>query len=1397
MQKLVLFFISLCFASLMPAQQYCNNAKVTDALGNEDVLINCTYPLQGECLSLKVAYPTFHRTETYEVSPANFQPYGQFNEGTPLHADADDLFLKKVTLPFDFCFFGNNYREVVIGTNGMLTFESAQFGSINYPNVEEQNPSEALPRASIFGAFSDMVFRPDNDSEIYYSITGVAPCRKLVVNFYRGRLVGCEQPISSQIVLHEGSNIIEIFVENKPLPCSTAKFKNSLIGIINFDRTLGYSPEGRNSGVWMAQNEAYRFFPSGDAVIPSVNWFDETGKQVGSGDTVTVCPDQNKKYTAKVSYPLCGAQDFVLEDTATVTFAPDFPLARNYNHVFCGSASQTVNLRDYRSQLTSQNPDDLLFTFHLTRDDASSGANPQPDQAQVTAARTYYVRVQNPGDPDCYRVAELNFNLISQSMLTHQVTLCDNENDGVERNYLLAQLNDKLFAAPLNGTLQYYRTEQDATAGTNELKRADLTAGMQLFVNYKTQNCNQVFGPVTINFTASPDITSPIQVKVSTCDFKRDNTEPYDFLAVVGPKITTNPDFTITFYPTRAQALSGSGPSLTTIREGKYEVYARVENSAGCYSIAVIEMDVFFTKVESIHYTASLCFDGTEDVAVDLSQYAPLMLKQSPVGITTGYFKSEADAEQNQNEISPQQLITENGNLVTKVFYIRFADATDCFAVKRLTVNLVHVVIAKDAFTACDLKNDGREEVTLADYSKAIAGNQNAVVSYFKTQDQANSNTGPISKAEVNGTLTLYVRITSYGCFNIFPIEIKLTPTPDVKPVVTLTKNAVCDNNNDGEEPVNLTVMEKEIFSGAGVSFAYFKKYNPDTHAFSEPISDPKAYVVAGAGKVFVRVSYAGGCSSASEINIRLHFLPAIVLQPAALQKCDYDFNNNESFVLSDAVSQLYQPAENTYPLTDLTITYHKTKEAADVGGPQIKSPFVTARSLITVWARFTSKTNGCYSVAPVELQSYMPPKARNSTIADICDPNLDGLYELDLTAHTAGMVYQASQNNIFKFYKTKADAERNVNQIENPAQFEFEPSLTRIWVRVENIPGCFDVATVDLRTGKKVTLNPGPYLIDECDAGNDQLETVDLTQFERQLFAGTAQFTYYPTFEDLKKNQNQILVPNAYQFNQKSGRNTVVVKVNAPGFCPEKSEITLKLRTTPMFTVPDQYFCPGVPITIAPDLSELDLTGYEWRNPANQVVGTTAKLPNVMTEGTYHLTVTARNGCTFTAPVKVFAYEVPVITKLVAEGNTYTVIATGSRKILYSIDGKNFQESNVFTNLPAGVIDFYVKFADRECLGEMKQGLILNVKNAFTPNDDGRNDTWVIDDLYVFDGKTTNLKIYNRYQQKIYEQDSATRLEWNGKTASRVVPTDSYWYVLTLADGRVFTGWIMVKDRN
>ena len=1403
MRKLVFFLVStfISFSSPLSGQLSSNNPKITDSFGNEDPVIDCTYLLNGKCLELKTTFPEFNETTSYAVSTENFSPYGAFNAGTPLNAEGDDKFFGRIPIPFNFCFFGINYKEAIIGSNGVVTFDISQFGNINYPNVENANPSETLPKSSIFGVYSDLVFSKADDSEIYYSVIGTAPFRKLVINFYKARIVGCNQTSTSQIVLSEGTNSVEIFVEDKPIPCPQAKFKNSLLGIINGDHTIGNSPPGRNSGVWQAKNEAWKFTPSGAAIIPQINWFDANNVNIGTGLKVNVCPEKSEIYTVKVTYPICGDLQLILEDTSTVSFTTDYPLVKNYTKFLCGVAPFNINLDDYLGNLTTQNPNNLIFSFYTTSNNAQNGIDPQTKTTVLNNNTTFYVRVQNPADSTCFRIATLNFNLITKSLRTSTVTICDEENDNAENNFLMSTLTPKLFNLPINGSIHYFLSLQDATNNVNEVLNANLVDNSTFFVNYETPDCTQTLGPITVKFSPVPVVNSPITYTLTTCDFKLDAVEPFAYKSILGPLVTSESGVDLTFYGSYEEAFLGIGAGLTTIKEGIYSVFVRVSRPGFCFSIATINFDITFIKIEAQSKSLYICFDGTQDIAVNLDLYAPSMLIMSPIGITTSYFLTELDAETNTNPITNLQTVTDDGDFVTTNFFIKFTDSTGCYALKPLEVNLVHPVIKQSQFTVCDFKNNGAETADLTLFSAEMIGTQNATVSYFPTRNDAENNTNEITTFNVQNSSKLYVKILSYGCSNIYEFTVSLEATPIVKEIVTAIRNSVCDNNNDGQESFDLLTLQSEIYTNSGaVSFEYYTDYNPATNEFMGLITTPSAYITTKTSKVYVKVSFVGACFSVSTIDIQLNFLPAIILKSAVLKKCDYDFNLNETFNLNDAIPQLFVQSTNQTQLSDMAITYYKTEVDANAGisATQVNSSVITTNSKIKYWARFSSKTTNCYSVAPIELQTYGPPKALNSAITDLCDDNLDGLYDVNLTNFTTRMVYSQSADNSFIFFYTKAEADTNNNPITNPESFDLNPSLTRIFVRVENGAGCFDTASVDFTFGKKVILNnTAPVKIEICDAENNGAEVFDLTQVENTIYSGAATFEYFPTLLDLQAGTNSITDPKNYLYNSNSGSSKIIVKVSAAGFCPEKTEIELILKKVPKFTLPDYFYCPDGDVDIQPDFSALNIVKFEWLDPQGKVISTTKELLNVKTAGRYKINVIAGNGCTFSTEFQVQAFEVPIITDLKPSGTSYTVIATGSKKILYSIDGINFQESNIFNNLPFGIIYFYVKFEGSDCLGAVKKGLVLNIRNAFTPNSDGINDTWFIDDLYVFEGKTANVKIFNRYQDKIFEQESATRLEWDGKTALRGVATGSYWYVLTLADGRVFTGWILLKNRN
>lgn len=1394
-------FLTSCWQSFYEAQ-VCPSLTVTDNPGNSSVLVDCNYPLvNGQCLSLNAAAPDTRGTSSYSVAPAGFTPYVPFNSGTALNANYDDLYAEMIDIPFSFCFFGKYYNKVVIGSNGLITFDLSQLGKISYPNIGQSNPDPLLPLNSIFGVYQDLVFSGSDQSEIYYSVIGSGFCRKLVINFYEGRIAGCNDRSSSQIVLSEFTNEIEIFVDHKTLPCSTARFPNALLGIMNGDGTLGYSPPNRNTGVWQANQEAWKFSPTGPVISPVIQWYNSSNTLLGSGKTISVCPDENTQYYATATYNVCGSP-FVLKDVIDVNFAPDFPLAKNYSKIFCTGSSQTIDMDNYRAFLTPQNPANLNFTYYNLKTEAQTATNAINSNVTLSSDKTFYVRIQNPADPTCYRIAELKFQFITNVLLANVVTLCDANNDGVENNFQLSAFNNQLFAAGTAGTVTYYLSAADAQNSANPVTAANITSQTQLWVNFATPSCSQVFGPVSVTFTPGPAVNTPKDFPVSTCDINDDKKEIFDFPANLNSLVSSEAGVTYGYFGTYQEAYTGFGTPLTEIQEGKYSIFVRVSYPGGCFSIAEVKMDVTFFRVEANTKTTYICFDGVQDIPVDLAALSQSMLISPTTGVTVSFHLSQNDAELPSNAVSPTQLITDDGNAVDKIFYVRFEDVNKCYTVRPLTVSLIHPVAMRNSFDICDIGNNGTESVAISRFDSAIAGVQPATVTYYNNAFDAQSGINAVSTVTLTGTLQLYAKVQVQTCSEIYPVTLNLVQTPVVKTIHNVAVNNICDNNNDGLEIYDLTQHQNQLYTGVqAVQYSYYTGYDSSTQLLSGQITNPQSYIASADNTVFVKVQFsAGSCFSVSTLKIKLTFLPVLIISDATLRKCDPQFNFNESFNLSDAVPQMFNQTQNSVQLSDVKVTYYNTLQDANAGvsSTQISSVQNTFNALTTVFARFQSNITGCYSVKAIHLRTYFPPKAINSVISGICDSNLDGKYEVNLLNYTSQMVDIANPDNSFKFYLSQFDAQNNLNAISDPAHFEIAVLPARIWVKVENIPGCNDSAFIDLQAGAKVSLaNSGPFLLEQCDNDNDGKEIVDLTQFETKIFPGGS-FEYYPTLNDLNNGNNSILNPTGFPFDATVHTKGIFVKVNSSGICPAGTVINVKLKTTPIFTVADHYFCPyDDSVDIKPDFTGLSLVAYEWKNPAGEIVGKDPELLGVTNPGIYSLKVTSVNSCTYTATVNVKHYEVPVITQLVPNENTYTVIATGSKPILYSMDGQTWQTSNIFPNLPKGVFTFYVKFAGEECIGLPKKGVMLDIPNAFTPNADGINDTWTVDGLDVFDGEESKIQIFNRQQTLVFEQLSSDKFIWDGKWLSRPVPTATYWYIITLPDGRVFNGWVVVKNRN
>ena len=197
----------------------------------------------------------------------------------------------------------------------------------------------------------------------------------------------------------------------------------------------------------------------------------------------------------------------------------------------------------------------------------------------------------------------------------------------------------------------------------------------------------------------------------------------------------------------------------------------------------------------------------------------------------------------------------------------------------------------------------------------------------------------------------------------------------------------------------------------------------------------------------------------------------------------------------------------------------------------------------------------------------------------------------------------------------------------------------------------------------------------------------------------------------------------------------------------------------------------------------------YEWDDPQNQTTNPAIRLEG----GTYTVTITDANGCTFTESYDVFGAEpLDVIFNVEPDNGNgdgiATVVVTGGTQP-YSYDW-NIEtpdnNSSMITQLTAGEYNVVVTDADGcVVMGSVvvPDGRIecLEYRNVITPDGDGMNETFLIQCVEMYESH--NLEIYNRWGQLVYES-AAYANDWAGfNNKGTEVADGAYFFIFEYED--------------
>jgi gliding motility-associated-like protein len=381
-----------------------------------------------------------------------------------------------------------------------------------------------------------------------------------------------------------------------------------------------------------------------------------------------------------------------------------------------------------------------------------------------------------------------------------------------------------------------------------------------------------------------------------------------------------------------------------------------------------------------------------------------------------------------------------------------------------------------------------------------------------------------------------------------------------------------------------------------------------------------------------------------------------------------------------------------------------------------------------------------------------------------------------------------AGTGNNYQWYKDNMPLAGQTN-----AQLIVDSSLGNGLYSVErdNGFGCISEGKINLEFDTNPIVNNAQLI--QCIDDNSQQTIFNLYDAYDDMVNGdnslTATFLY---------NGNEIQNPDNYQ--NEVNNQVIQVKLEKPSGCFAMAELTLIVHQNPSLQDSESvYYClDNYPQTITlsaglingnPDLG----IQYLWST------GEVSETIQANQIGDFTVTVTNTDGCSSSRTITVLPATIAVVNEIkITENEFYPKVSviinvTGQGNYLFAMDIDPlqmddislYQQENYFENLSYGEHILYVKDT-LACETLVYPFLIMQYPKFLTPNNDGKYDTWNIDNLnaLVHYNVVSDIFIFDRFG-RVIAKIKPNGLGWDGKYNGKIAPPDDYWFTVKMKDFR------------
>lgn len=281
---------------------------------------------------------------------------------------------------------------------------------------------------------------------------------------------------------------------------------------------------------------------------------------------------------------------------------------------------------------------------------------------------------------------------------------------------------------------------------------------------------------------------------------------------------------------------------------------------------------------------------------------------------------------------------------------------------------------------------------------------------------------------------------------------------------------------------------------------------------------------------------------------------------------------------------------------------------------------------------------------------------------------------------------------------------------------------------------------------------------------------------------------------------QNPLIINNVTQANA----GTYSVQAMSDSGCtspPVQAIVKITPKVVPVISN-DAGICAGESTTLSASgglyYKWTPSTGLDHDDIANPVA-------TPLQTTTYHVDI-SNDGCSDSSrSVTVTVWQIPVANagsdKTIYQGQSVKLDGTEKGDeitSLYWTPATNLDNPQSLTPFasPADNTTYTLNVVSQNCGSSTSSVYVrvyktITIPNTFSPNNDGINDNWDINELITYPNCT--VMIYDRYGQKVFQSTGYPK-PWNGTYNGTPLPQGTYYYIIDLKDGRPpVAGWVLI----